>query len=170
MQRITSDRGSIFYLCGRSSHDPRFPKYSRLPVIQCPGYDPKVLRIHKAGHEIRSLADWFQWAPPKMGARQWKDGRSAKELRYQLLRAAAATLIETVANGAELGLFLVHEFRCPKLNEKKLAQNSTDWENFVHAFPELATARLEKTRSLARFPYRASAVCHILRRFISGNW
>jgi hypothetical protein len=39
-----------------------------------------MLRIHKSGHEIRSIDDWFKWAPPKMGARQWKDGRSAKEL------------------------------------------------------------------------------------------
>jgi hypothetical protein len=49
MQRITSDRGSTFYLCGRSAHDPSFPKYPRLPVIRCPAYDPKVFRIHKTG-------------------------------------------------------------------------------------------------------------------------
>jgi len=224
------------------------------------------LRIHKTGHEIRSIEDWFQWAPPKMGERQWKDGRSAKELarswvrkgyacppeemrlllegafnreitfheakpecvialddfggehrncdlvvlcgvgtqclvvnveakadepfgddtigdyytarldsrsnvparirqlslalfgrvpdaairrlRYQLLHAAAATLIEAAANKVELGLLLVHEFRCPKLNEKKLTQNNIDWEDFVHVFPELATARLEKNQIL----------------------
>jgi hypothetical protein len=224
------------------------------------------LRIHKGGHEIRSIDDWFDYAPPKMGARHWKDGRSAKELarywvrkgyacpteeirlllerafngeitfhegkpecvielddfpgenrncdlvvlcrvgtqclvvnveakaderfgddtigdyydrtadsrsnvparirqlssalfgrvpdetirrlRYQLLHAAAATLIEAAANKAEFGLFLVHEFRCPKLNEKKLIQNSTDWENFVHVFPELAGAMVEKNQIL----------------------
>jgi hypothetical protein len=221
------------------------------------------MRIHKNGHEIRSIGDWFKWAPPRMGARQWKDGRSAKELarswfrvesasppeelrlllerafgtsltfdeakpeciiqlddfqgehrncdlvvlctagtgriatnieakadepfgdtigmyydrkvnlpsnaparirqlsmalfgrapdetirrlRYQLLHAAAATLIEAGANKAEFGLFLVHEFRCPPLSEKKLTQNSTDWENFVHVFPELAGARVEKNQ------------------------
>src|SRR5271155_5630255 len=224
------------------------------------------MRISKSGHEIRSVDDWFKYAPPKMGERQWKDGRSAKELarswfretypcppeemrlllrrafpteiafdeakpeciielddfsgehrncdlvvlcragtrhitlnieakadepfgdttvgdyydqkanshsnvparirqlsqalfgrvpdeairelRYQLLHAAAATLIEAAASGAELGLFLVHEFWSKSLNENKLRQNNTDWENFVHAFPELATARLEKDQIL----------------------
>jgi len=224
------------------------------------------LHIHKDGHDIRSIEDWFEYAPPKMRARHWKDGRSAKELarswvrkgyacppeemrlllegafngeitfheakpecvielddfpgenrncdlvvlcgvgtqclvvnveakadepfgddtigdyydrtadsrsnvpariqqlslalfgrvpdeavrklQYQLLHAAAATLIEAAANRAELGLFLVHEFRSPSLNEKKLTQNSTDWENFVHVFPQLATAQVEKNQIL----------------------
>jgi hypothetical protein len=79
-------------------------------------------------------------------------GREADEairkLRYQLLHAAAATLIEAAANRAELGLFLVHEFRSTSLNVDKLTQNATDWENFVHAFPELATARFEKNQIL----------------------
>ncbi len=37
---IRSDRGSAFYRCGLSDTDPQFPKYPRLPVIQCPGYLP----------------------------------------------------------------------------------------------------------------------------------
>jgi hypothetical protein len=213
------------------------------------------MRIDKSGHNIRSVDDWFKFAPPKMGARHWKDGRSAKELarswfreghasppqelrellyrnfgptiafleakpeciiqlddlpgehrncdlvvlckaqgedivisieakadepfgdtigayydlklnsfsnaparirqlsravfgrepdeairklRYQLLHAAAATLIEAADSGAQLGLFLVHEFRSQLLNENKLARNCIDWANFVRAFPELA--------------------------------
>jgi hypothetical protein len=223
------------------------------------------MRIHKSGHEILSVEDWFAYAPPKKGELQWKDKRSAKELaqswfksgiaeppdelgafmeakfgtgitfdeakpeciieldefvgehrncdlvvlcnvgakrmvinveakadepfgdligeyfdrkagsgsnvparirqlslalfgrepdeairklRYQLLHAVAATLIEAAANRAELGLFLVHEFRCTSLDSKKLTQNGTDWENFVHAFPELGTARIEKRQIL----------------------
>jgi len=39
-RRIDSDRGSTFYRCGRSDTDPTFPKYPRLPVLQCPGYVP----------------------------------------------------------------------------------------------------------------------------------
>jgi hypothetical protein len=35
---IRSDRGSIFYLCGLSAQDPAFPKYPRLPVLECSGY------------------------------------------------------------------------------------------------------------------------------------
>jgi hypothetical protein len=39
---VESDRGSSFYLCQLSLSDPRFPKYPRLPVIQCAGYAPKA--------------------------------------------------------------------------------------------------------------------------------
>jgi hypothetical protein len=35
---MESDRGSVFYLCELSKVDPRFPKYPRLPVLSCPGY------------------------------------------------------------------------------------------------------------------------------------
>jgi hypothetical protein len=44
------------------------------------------MRISKAGREIRSLEEWFDCAPPKMGACHWKDGRSAKELARSGLR------------------------------------------------------------------------------------
>jgi hypothetical protein len=37
-RRIESPRGSTFYLCERSSTDPSFPKYPRLPALACPGY------------------------------------------------------------------------------------------------------------------------------------
>ncbi len=37
-------------------------------------------RFHKSGSEIQSIDDWFLLAPPKKGIKQWKDGRSAKEL------------------------------------------------------------------------------------------
>ena len=40
MRQITSDRGSIFYQCQLSATDPTFPKYPRLPVLHCTGYDP----------------------------------------------------------------------------------------------------------------------------------
>jgi hypothetical protein len=223
------------------------------------------MRISKSGHEIQSVEDWFRFAPPKMGKRQWKDGRSAKELarswsrngnseppvelvalleakfgavitfgeakpecvieldefagehrncdlvvlcnvdakrmvinvegkadepfgevigayydqktgsgssvparirqlslalfgrvpdesirklRYQLLHAAAATLIEARDNGAELALFLVHVFRSTNLKRNKLAQNDGDWQNFEHAFPQLNTARIEENMIL----------------------
>jgi len=38
-RRIHSDRGSTFYLCGRSVSDPRFEKYPALPVLACPGFE-----------------------------------------------------------------------------------------------------------------------------------
>ena len=36
---IVSDRGSKFYLCRRSEADATFPKYPRLPLVVCPGYE-----------------------------------------------------------------------------------------------------------------------------------
>jgi hypothetical protein len=39
-QRIVrTTRGSAFSLCERSRFDPRFPRYPRLPVVQCDGYE-----------------------------------------------------------------------------------------------------------------------------------
>jgi hypothetical protein len=40
-QPITSQRGSEFSMCLLSKTDPRFPKYPRLPVIECVGYNPQ---------------------------------------------------------------------------------------------------------------------------------
>jgi hypothetical protein len=35
---ITSSHGSVFYLCEYSTIDPAYPKYPRLPVLQCAAY------------------------------------------------------------------------------------------------------------------------------------
>ena len=37
-KEIFSARGSLFYLCELSERDPSFPKYPRLPVLECAGY------------------------------------------------------------------------------------------------------------------------------------
>ena len=42
MRVVQSARGSKFYLCERSATDPTFPKYPRLPVLQCRGYEKKA--------------------------------------------------------------------------------------------------------------------------------
>jgi hypothetical protein len=39
MRLIKSDRGATFYFCQRSATDPKFPKYPRLPVLECSGYE-----------------------------------------------------------------------------------------------------------------------------------
>jgi len=36
---VRSRRGSVFYLCLRSASDPSFPRYPRLPVLACRGYE-----------------------------------------------------------------------------------------------------------------------------------
>jgi hypothetical protein len=41
---VHNTRGSVFSLCERSRTDPAYPRYPRLPVVQC------------AGHERRSAA------------------------------------------------------------------------------------------------------------------
>lgn len=40
-QVVRNTRGSVFSLCRRSRDEPdRFPRYPRLPVLSCPGYEP----------------------------------------------------------------------------------------------------------------------------------
>jgi hypothetical protein len=36
---IRSDRGSVFVMCLRGLTDPAYPKYPRLPVLNCAGYE-----------------------------------------------------------------------------------------------------------------------------------
>lgn len=43
------------------------------------------------GNLIRSVDDWFRFAPPKRGAEQWRDGRSAKELARAWFRCPEAS-------------------------------------------------------------------------------
>ena len=38
---VTTTRGSWFSLCERSKTEPEFPKYPRLPVTSCAGYEPR---------------------------------------------------------------------------------------------------------------------------------
>ena len=35
---VHTTRGSSFSLCERSRTDPAYPKYPRLPVLACPGF------------------------------------------------------------------------------------------------------------------------------------
>jgi hypothetical protein len=40
-QIVRNTRGSVFSLCRRSRDEPdRFPRYPRLPVLSCPGFQP----------------------------------------------------------------------------------------------------------------------------------
>lgn len=42
-RRVVSDRGSVFTRCARASTDSRLPKYPRLPVLGCPGYEAQPI-------------------------------------------------------------------------------------------------------------------------------
>jgi hypothetical protein len=41
---VRNTRGSSFSLCMRSREDPAFPRYPRLPVLACPGYERRAAR------------------------------------------------------------------------------------------------------------------------------
>ena len=45
---VRSTRGSSFLLCENHFADARFPKYPRLPVTQCSGFEKSG---HDGGHE-----------------------------------------------------------------------------------------------------------------------
>jgi len=51
MQMNKSDRGSVFYFCRLSASDARFPKYPRLPVVTCAGYEKEEGRTPRATGE-----------------------------------------------------------------------------------------------------------------------
>jgi len=38
---VPNTRGSVFSLCLRSRTEPAYPRYPRLPVGSCPGYEPR---------------------------------------------------------------------------------------------------------------------------------
>ena len=38
-RRVTTPR-SLFWLCERSREDANYPRYPRLPMLGCPGFEP----------------------------------------------------------------------------------------------------------------------------------
>ena len=38
---VPNTRGSVFSLCERSRDDPSYPRYPRIPVLSCPGHQPR---------------------------------------------------------------------------------------------------------------------------------
>ena len=40
-KELHNDRGSVFSMCLRGLTDPAYPKYPRLPVLRCPGYEER---------------------------------------------------------------------------------------------------------------------------------
>jgi hypothetical protein len=41
---VPNTRGSVFSLCERSRVEKEYPRYPRLPVLECAGYESKVAR------------------------------------------------------------------------------------------------------------------------------
>jgi hypothetical protein len=44
---VKSGRGSVFSMCLKSKTDDRFPKYPRLPVRECEGYEKRRGRAER---------------------------------------------------------------------------------------------------------------------------
>lgn len=42
-QLVPNTRGSTFSLCRRSREDAAYPRYPRLPVLSCPGYQARTV-------------------------------------------------------------------------------------------------------------------------------
>jgi len=40
-QSVRTGRGSEFSLCRRSKTEPEYPKYPRVPVLECRGYEER---------------------------------------------------------------------------------------------------------------------------------
>lgn len=45
---VPNTRGAVFSLCERSQTDPAFPRYPRLPVLSCPGFEPRPAEASEA--------------------------------------------------------------------------------------------------------------------------
>lgn len=43
-QLVPNRRGSVFSLCRRSKTDPSFPRYPRIPVRECRGFEARPTR------------------------------------------------------------------------------------------------------------------------------
>jgi hypothetical protein len=43
-REIRTDRGSVFTMCLRSFREPEYPKYPRLPVLRCAGFEDEKKR------------------------------------------------------------------------------------------------------------------------------
>jgi len=41
---VPNTRGSTFSLCERSRYEPEYPRYPRVPVERCRGYEPPSAR------------------------------------------------------------------------------------------------------------------------------
>ena len=60
---VASGRGSMFLLCERSRVEARYPRYPRLPVLACPGFDP-LRAADTTADPDETTADHADPAPP----------------------------------------------------------------------------------------------------------
>ena len=64
---VPARTGQRYYRCERSSTDERYPKYPRLPVRRCEGYDPRGAPA--ADEPLRAEPDGSAGAATPLGRR-----------------------------------------------------------------------------------------------------
>ncbi|MEY9890519.1 hypothetical protein ABIA31_004177 [Catenulispora sp. MAP5-51] len=42
VHRNETRKGTVYWRCTRAADDPRFPRYPRLPVLSCPGFEARA--------------------------------------------------------------------------------------------------------------------------------
>jgi ketosteroid isomerase-like protein len=52
---VRNTRGSTFSMCERSKTDERYPKYPRLPVVECEGWEGRGENLEIARRSVREL-------------------------------------------------------------------------------------------------------------------
>jgi len=67
-------------------------------------------------------------------------------IRYQLVTAAAGTLLEAQTRGASLAVLAIHEFRTSETTEENLVRNASDLEAFLAALGLLPTPPMQPGR------------------------
>lgn len=76
----------------------------------------------------------------------FSDGQQAApelaRLRYQLFAGVAGTILEAADVNASTAVFVVHEFRTSKTDDKKLDRNAADFESFCQRFRGLKTTAI----------------------------
>jgi hypothetical protein len=77
------------------------------------------------GQAIRSVKDWFDLAPPKKGKKQWKDGRSAKELAKAWFRTGDPKVPEELE-----ALFKSHPLTEELMIERAIPERKTKLDDF----------------------------------------
>lgn len=79
----------------------------------------------KAAERARALLEILFGADHNPEAAPWRD------LRYQLITAAAGTLLQARIDGSAAGVLLIHEFHSNLTKPENLAANQADLEAFV---------------------------------------
>jgi len=108
--------------------------------LSCSNNSQCLLLIQASdGTPIKSVNDWFKYAPPKRGEEQWKDGRSAKELAKAWFRDGFARVpaeLELLFRSHPITDSLVVEMGIPEkqtpLDDFKGETRNTDLMLFGH--------------------------------------